>query len=302
MQQHSTSHIIDKTQSDDEPSGAITVSVNGSTGTGTADYDDEDMESKNDINTGRIESSMDEEDVDAGRRTRRLAMNRITARERRRRKRQHLENLEGEVEKLTIMNENLQRMNGNLRVQINSVISAISLSGASPALQVVPPIPQAQGSISSSTSANPNPLLNQALLNQQSLELLSSLQRLQQLQQEQEQVAAVAAAAAVATNNSNQTNSTTASSANLLLAALRGQASGSPQSFQFLGTNGAAGLLRTLAAAQGNQNITAVGSQLQTQRSSNSSAQEGNTSSRLPLLPPMSNNSSSNTSNKQESV
>ena len=59
-------------------------------------------------------------------RDRRLAMNRITARERRRRKRQHLSDLENEVEKLTIMNETLQRMNADTRMQINQVAMAIN--------------------------------------------------------------------------------------------------------------------------------------------------------------------------------
>lgn len=150
--------------SDEDTFPAVAVSVNGSSGTA------------------------DEEDVDIGKRTRRLAMNRITARERRRRKRQHLGDLEGEVEKMTIANEDMQRMNADLRVQINSVISAISLTSSPSNSSSTLPASLVRQQMTSQAQAqaqtpllgtNMNSLLNPALINPRGLEVLSSLQPIQ---------------------------------------------------------------------------------------------------------------------------
>lgn len=137
---------------------------------------------KGDDKANHIEED-DEDEVDIGKRTRRLAMNRITARERRRRKRQHLEDLENEVEKLTILNENLKRVNGEIRVQINTVAMALNSSSTqsiSSSLSIQQML-ASQNQILSQQPVGVNPLMNPSSFNPQSLETLSILQRLQQV-------------------------------------------------------------------------------------------------------------------------
>lgn len=139
--------------------------------------------------------ALNENNVDIGRRNRRLAMNRITARERRRRKRQHLEDLESQVEKLRVLNEIQQRKNAEIRAQINVVMAAMSTANSQQT--VAAPI---LASSSNAIQAGPlsqgvGPLHNQplwsglnALINNnsrmsaQNLGLLPSLQ--QRIQQE----------------------------------------------------------------------------------------------------------------------
>ena len=139
--------------------------------------------------------ALNETNVDVGRRNRRLAMNRITARERRRRKRQHLEDLEGQVEKLTMLNEIQQRKNAEIRSQISVVMAAMSTSNSQQTVSAPILAPSSNGIQAGPLSQGISPLHNQPLgsglnalinntsrMNAQTLGLLPSLQ--QRLQQE----------------------------------------------------------------------------------------------------------------------
>jgi hypothetical protein len=139
--------------------------------------------------------ALNENNVDIGRRNRRLAMNRITARERRRRKRQHLEDLESQVEKLTVLNEIQQRKNAEIRAQINVVMAAMSTSNSQQTVSAPILAPSSNAIQAGPLSQGISPLHNQplasglnALINNnsrmsaQNLGLLPSLQ--QRIQQE----------------------------------------------------------------------------------------------------------------------
>lgn len=71
---------------------------------------------------------MDNEDSNAeiGKRKRRLAMNRITARERNRRKRQYIANLQIKENAIKIVNHERAQENEQLKAQIKSIISLMS--------------------------------------------------------------------------------------------------------------------------------------------------------------------------------
>ena len=62
-------------------------------------------------------------------RTRRLAMNRVTARERRKRKRQQLEELAIQAENLKVLNASIQQDNGELRARIRQLSAAVAAVG-----------------------------------------------------------------------------------------------------------------------------------------------------------------------------
>jgi len=124
----------------------------------------------------------DDDEGDSRKRNRRLAMNRITARERRRRKRQNLEDLECEVDNLTIMNESLQRMNGEIRMQVQQIASAISTLDH-PSSSSYRPTCMLQQMIEAPSGQAINSLMNQPSINQSTLATLPTLSTLQQIQQ-----------------------------------------------------------------------------------------------------------------------
>lgn len=62
-------------------------------------------------------------------RTRRLAMNRVTARERRKRKRQQLEDLAIQAENLKVLNASIQQDNAELRARIRQLSAAVAALG-----------------------------------------------------------------------------------------------------------------------------------------------------------------------------
>jgi len=62
-------------------------------------------------------------------RTRRLAMNRVTARERRKRKRQQLEDLAIQAENLKVLNASVQQDNAELRARVRQLSTAVSALG-----------------------------------------------------------------------------------------------------------------------------------------------------------------------------
>ena len=72
---------------------------------------------------------MDNEDSNAetGKRKRRLAMNRITARERNRRKRQYIANLQIKENAIKVVNHERAQENEQLKAQIKSIISLMSI-------------------------------------------------------------------------------------------------------------------------------------------------------------------------------
>ncbi len=107
--------------------------------------------------------ALNENNVDIGRRNRRLAMNRITARERRRRKRQHLEDLESQVEKLTVLNEIQQRKNAEIRAQINVVMAAMSTSNSQQTVSAPILAPSSNAIQAGPLSQGISPLHNQPL-------------------------------------------------------------------------------------------------------------------------------------------
>ncbi len=80
---------------------------------------------------------------DFKKRDRRLAMNRVTARERRRRKKQHLEDLEREVGKLQATGDSLKRENQLLRISITKLASSMRDGQGIPATPAANPLVQA---------------------------------------------------------------------------------------------------------------------------------------------------------------
>ena len=76
-------------------------------------------------------------------RTRRLAMNRVTARERRKRKRQQLEELAIQAENLKVLNASIQQDNAELRARIRQLSAAVAAVGdvSAPTTNSMLPIP-----------------------------------------------------------------------------------------------------------------------------------------------------------------
>ena len=75
------------------------------------------------------EGQGDGNDNNTLKRTRRLAMNRVTARVRRKRKRQKLEDLEIQAENLKVLNASIQQDNAGLRACIRQLSTAVAALG-----------------------------------------------------------------------------------------------------------------------------------------------------------------------------
>ncbi len=224
----STSSLLTDQETMDDDTPVDSSSQNSARSDGWQSSEQEQVRTLQSSEQEQIRTLLDSASIDCKKRDRRLAMNRVTARERRRRKKLHLDDLEREVDKLQATGESIKRENQLLRISIAKLTSSMrdgqtihATPDASPLVQTLanPPLNLNHSltqNVGTSTS-NPIAIPTQLLMHQlnQARHTLAIQSTIQEIGQNRDALNSLLQQQAVTINNNVPLNPETNSTFNL---------------------------------------------------------------------------------------